>query len=30
MFIILVILFILGMFIDPFAIIFLVGPLTFP
>lgn len=27
---ILVILFILGMFIDPFAIIFLVGPLTFP
>ena len=28
--VILIILFILGMFIDPFAIIFLVGPLTFP
>lgn len=28
--IILLIIFILGMFIDPFAIIFLVGPLTFP
>jgi tripartite ATP-independent transporter DctM subunit len=30
LFIILFIIFILGMFIDPFAIIFLVGPLTFP
>jgi len=28
--VILIIIFILGMFIDPFAIIFLVGPLTFP
>lgn len=30
LFFILVIIFILGMFIDPFAIVFLVGPLTFP
>lgn len=30
LFVIMIILFILGMFIDPFAIIFLVGPLTFP
>lgn len=30
LFIILLIIFILGMFIDPFAIIFLVAPLTFP